>query len=53
MVSSDRNDLILSPLELTLKAKYEGAEFTYMGSLDFEVIIIDPCIDIVTVTSET
>ena len=52
VVSSDRADLALSPLELTLKAKYFGAEFSYNGFLNFEVIIIDPCIDIVTVTPE-
>ena len=51
-VSSDRNDLALSPIELTLKAKYEGAEFAYNGALDFEVIVIDPCLDIVVVTPE-
>ena len=27
-------------------------QFNYAGSIDFEVIIIDPCVDIVTVTPE-
>lgn len=51
-VSSDRNDLALSPVELTLKVKYQGAEFIYRGSLDIDVVIIDPCIDIVEVIAE-
>ena len=52
VASSDRSDLDLSPVELSLRAKYEGVEFAYNGSLDFDVIIIDPCLDIVTVTPE-
>lgn len=50
--SSNRADIALSQIELTLNAKYTGAQYAYMSvPYDFNVIVLDPCLlDIAIVT---
>ena len=37
--------------QLTLLAKYSGATYSVAGKLDFDVKLIDPCLNSVTITA--
>ena len=50
--STDRSHLALSPILLTLHTKYEGAQYNFAGTLDFEIVIVDPCVDTAVITTK-
>ena len=43
--SSDHAYIAQSPILLTMNVKYDDAVYSFAGSLDFELVIIDPCIN--------
>lgn len=43
--SSDHAYIAQSPILLTMNVRYDDPKYTFAGSLDFELVIIDPCLN--------